>query len=138
MGNTISMQDMRHLNLFGKITQVTTRHSFPYNEMIVFAVPRQMISKAIGVDGRNVRQISEILGRKIKIIAKPNGIENAEKFIRDIVEPVNFLGLEITEEEIILTAGPQSKASLIGRNKRRLLELQKIVEDYFNKDLRIV
>ena len=39
---------------------------------------------------------------------------------------------------LILTAGSQSKAALIGRNKRRLLELQRIAKDYFGKEFRIV
>jgi len=31
----------------------------------------------------------------------------------------------------------QNKAALIGRNRRRLLELQKIAKGFFNKELRI-
>ena len=33
------------------------------------------------------------------------------------------------------TAGKQSKAALIGRNRRRFLEMQKIIADYFVKEL---
>ena len=55
-----------------------------------------------------------------------------------IVSPVTFKDLEIKDNEIILTAGSYSKAMLIGRNKRRLHELQKITRDYFGKDLSIV
>ena len=46
--------------------------------------------------------------------------------------------INISDNEIVLTAGSQSKAALIGRNKRRLLEMQKIISDYFAKDFRIV
>lgn len=138
MVNTISMQDMRHLNLFGKITRIDTRHSFPYNDAIVFAVPKELVSRAVGPNGRNIKKMSEILNRKIKVIAEPKGVENSEKFFQDIVDPVEFKGFEYNNDEIIINAGSQSKAALIGRNKRRLLELQKIAKGYFSRDLRIV
>ena len=138
MVNTIDMQDMRHINLFERITNITTRFCFNYNENIIFCVPRRLISKAVGDNGRNVKKLGEILRRRIKIISTPNGIADARIFFANVVSPIIFKDLEIKNNEIIITAGSQSKAALIGRNKRRLLELQKISEDFFGKELRIV
>ena len=132
------MQDMRHLNLFGKITRIRTRFCFSYNEGLVFCVPKHFVSKAVGDNGKNVKEMSEILRRKIKIIPIPLGIHHAKDFFSAIVSPVEFKNLEINDGEIIITAGSQSKAALIGRNKRRLFELQKIASAYFNKELRVV
>lgn len=138
MVNTIDMQDMRYLNLFGKITRVSTRFCFKYNETIFFCVPRLLVSRAVGGEGRNVKKLNEILRKKIKIIPIPLGVQHAKQFIEAIVSPVTFRDLEIKDNEIILTAGSQSKAALIGRNKRRFLEMQKIVKSYFGKEFRIV
>ena len=69
MVNTIDMQDMRHLNLFERITKIHTRFCFWYNEAIIFCVPRKFISRAIGENGKNVKRLNEILGKRIKIIA---------------------------------------------------------------------
>ncbi len=138
MTSTINMQDMRYLNLFEKITRVQTRYCFPYNDFIVFCVPRHLISAAIGERGDNIKTMSEILRRKIKVIPTPAGLYHAKQFIEAIVSPVRFQDLNINDHEIILTAGSQSKAALIGRNKRRFLEMQKIIKDYFSKDFRIV
>lgn len=132
------MQDMRHLNLFGRITRVSTRFCFKYNEAIVFCVPKSLISKAVGEEGKNVKQIRDLLRKRIKIIPIPNGIQHAKQFIEAIVSPVTFKDLEIKGNEIILTAGSQSKAALIGRNKRRLLEMQKIVKSFFGKEFKII
>ncbi len=68
MAATINMQDMRYLNLFGKITRVNTRFCFKYNEAIVFCVPKSMISRSVGAGGKNVKQLNQILRKKIKII----------------------------------------------------------------------
>jgi transcription antitermination factor NusA-like protein len=138
MIKTINMQDMRYLNLFGKITRVSTRFCFKYNEMIMFCVPKPLISKAIGEGGKNIRQISEIIRKRIRIIPYPRGIQDARIFIGAIIKPVLFKDLEIKDNEIIVTAGNQNKAALIGRNKRRFLEMQKIIKDFFGKEFRIV
>ena len=140
MVNILDMKDIRYINLFGQITGVNTRYCFFYNEFIVFGVPKKLISKAIGKEACNIRKMSETLGRKIKVVGNPNddSKESIREFVRKIVSPVEFKDLEVTDEEIILTAGSQSKAALIGWNRRRETELKEIVKDYFKKDLRIV
>ena len=132
------MQDMRYLNLFGRITGISTRHVLKYNEGIIFCVPKSMIPQALGPNARNIREISDILGRRIRVIPIPQGIEHIKHFIEAIVSPVTFQGLEVKDNEIILTAGKQSKAALLGREKRRLTEMQHIIKDFFGKDFRII
>lgn len=133
------MQDMRHLNLFNQITRIQTRFCVKYNDTIIFCVPREFVARAIGEEGRNVRKISEILQKRVRVIQCPRGIQDVRGFIGILVKPVTFKNLEVTNNEIILTAGNmQNKAVLIGRDKRRLLEMQKIVKDFFSRDFRIV
>ena len=137
MVNTIDMQEMRYLNLFEKIMRVRTRFCFRYNEAIFFCVPRHLLSEAIGENGRNIKEMSKILGRRIKVVVYPEGINNAETFIRAIVSPVTFKNFNVKDNEITI-AGGSNKAALIGRNKRRLLEMQKIIRDFFKKEFRVV
>lgn len=138
MVNTLDMQDLRYLNLFEKITGVRTRYCFEYNNAIMFSVPGNLISQCLGPDARNIYRISDILRKRIKVISLPRNIGDTRAFIGAIVSPVTFRGLDISPNEIVLTAGIQSKAALIGRNKRRLMEMQKIVKDFFQRDFRII
>lgn len=135
---TINMQTMRYINLFDRITNIKTRWCFTYNNFIVFAVPARFMSQAIGISGKHVRVIQDTLGKKIKIVKEAEGLEDTARFIHDVVEPLGFRSLEITDKEIIMTAGGHHKASLIGRNRARLSELSKILEDSLGRTLRIV
>ncbi len=138
MVNTLDMQDLRYLNLFEKITGIRTRYCFNYNNAVIFCVPKEFVSRALGPDVRNLRRISEIVKRRIKVIPIPKNSGDIRRFIELIVSPVTFKDLEIGTDEIILNAGSQSKAALIGRDKRRLIEMQKITKDFFKKDFRII
>ena len=83
--------------------------------------------------------MSEVLGRKIKVVPSPNGNYDIKKFIENIVNPATFRGVEIGEREIIVaSAGTQSKAALMGRDKKRLYELQKIAKDFLGKELKVI
>jgi len=135
----LNMQTIRYINLLDRTSNVKTSKCFIYNNAIVFAVPKSFVSKAIGPGAMNIRRMQESLGKRIRIIAEADGIEDAERFVRTIVEPVSFKRIGIKEGTLIITAGgTQSKAGLMGREKRRMEELSQIIKDTFNLDLKIV
>jgi len=138
MVTTIDMQSLRHLNLFEKITQIQTRFCFPYNNTIIFCVPKPLLFKAIGKNASNLREISQIIGRRVRVVPSPRGIEDVKPFIEAIISPVTFKDVEVTDNEIIVTAGgTQNKAAMLGRNKQRLLEMEKIIKGFFGKEFRV-
>ncbi len=136
--SVIDMKLMRYINLLDRTSRVKTRKCFIYNNIIVFAVPRGLMSQAIGPGAINVRRIQDQLGKKIKIIAEPESKADAENFVRDIVSPIKFKSLELKDGIFILTAGSASKAALIGRNKRRYEELREILLNNFGVELKII
>lgn len=135
---TINMQTMRYINLLNRVSNVKTTKCFVYNNVIIFAVPASLLSRTIGPNGKNVREIQNRLGKRVKIVREANGIGDAERFVEDIVEPIAFVSFEVRGNEIVITAGTRNKAALIGRNKRRLIELSRIIGDNFGKELKIV
>ena len=132
MVKTLDMQFIRYANLFSKITKVRTNHCFEYNNTIVFSVPRKFVLKSIGKDNKNLEVLSGIIGKRIKIVATPKGIEDIENFVSIITRPAKFKGIEVKDGEVIISANSQSKAALIGRGKTRLKEMENILEQYFN------
>ncbi len=141
MAGVIDMQTMRYINLFAKITKVSTTKVFVYNNQIVFAVPKAMVSLAIGKGASNIKKISETLRKKIRVVVMPavDDNEGIKKFVADIVSPIEFNGIELKFGGLVINAGRQSKAALIGRNRQREKELADVLKDFFGiNKLRIV
>jgi NusA-like KH domain protein len=131
MVKVLSMQFIRYINLFTRVTRIKTNHCFEYNNAIVFAVPRNLVTKAIGMDNKNLRTLSEVIRKKIKIVAIPKGVEDIENFVSVITYPVRFKSIEVNGDGAIINANNQSKASLIGRDKIRLEEMKNVLDQYF-------
>jgi len=133
MARTIDMQLMRYINLFEKTTRVQTMKVFTYNNQIVFAVPESTVSLAIGKGAVNVRKLNEILRKKTKVVTMPAIDDNKgiSKFVKDVVDPVEFNKIEVKDNSIIITAGRQSKAALIGRGRQREKELADVLKNFF-------
>jgi len=127
------MQLMRYINLFSKVCRTQTKNCFVYNNQIVYAVPSSKVSYAIGKDAVNVKKLRDILRKKIKVIAMPMEVnqESISKFVAEIVDPVEFNKLEMKEGFVTVSAGRQSKAALIGRNRVREKELSEILKNNF-------
>jgi len=137
--SVINMQAMRYINLLDKVSHVKTRKCFFHNNTVFFAVNGAFMSRAIGPAAENIKKIQDRIGKKVKIIKEAGGIDDAARFVEDVVSPVKFKSLEVKEGVVIITAGSnQNKASLIGRNKRRYDELKKILYDIYKLDLKIL
>lgn len=137
--SVIDMRAMRYINLLDKVSHVRTRKCFIHNNTVFFAVKGPQISRAIGPAAVNIRRIQESVGLKIRIIRDAENIEDAKRFVEDVVSPVRIKSIELKDNCLIITAGNnQNKAALIGRNKRRFEELERVIKDFFNADLRIV
>jgi len=136
---TIDMRLLRYINLLEKISGIKTKRCFIYNNQVIFAVPRKLLSKAIGPKGANIEMLSKKINKKVKIISELNGTNDIERFIGEIVSPTRFKSIEITETELIISAGNfQNKASLIGRDRKKEADLKKIVRENLNLELKII
>ena len=133
MAEIIDMQFMRYINLFEKVSRVSTTKVFVYNNQIIYAVPKIKMSVAIGKNAVNVKKLSDILRRKIKIVEMPpiDDDKGIEKFVGDVVSPIEFNKVEINNNSVVLNAGRQSKAALIGRNRIREKELGDVLKNFF-------
>lgn len=136
MQKKINMLFLQYMNCFEKVLGIRTKHCFPYGNYIIFVVSKEFISKAIGIGGGNIKKLGYKIRRKVRVVPAPESITDLESFIAAIISPIRFRNIKINEEngekEIIIYAPTQSRAMIIGRNKQRLEELKKILDEYFN------
>ena len=133
------MQTMRYMNLLDNVAHVHANKCFVYNNTIYFAVSPKFFSRALGMDNRNVAMISQRLGKRVRIIKDVEDSSSISKFIESVISPVSFVSIELQDNTFVLTAGSRERAAtLIGRNKTRLMELNAVLESYFGKQLKIV
>ena len=111
--------------------KIRTNHCFEYNDTIIFAIPKKLVTRALGKNNENLKKLNRIIGRKVKIVAIPKGRSDIENFVSVITYPVKFKAIEIKDDNVIINASSQNKASLIGRNKKRLEEMRNVLQQYF-------
>lgn len=134
----IDMQTMRYINLFERVARVRATKCFVYNNTIYFAIPPQFFGKANVT--QTSRMIAEQLGKRVRIIRDANeDLNSVGKFVMDVVSPAGFDNFEVQEGVYVITAGSRERAAtLIGRNKMRLMELSAIIQSYFGKEVKVV
>lgn len=101
--------------------------------MLIFVVPYRLVQNAIGRDNRNLQKLSNILHKRIRIVAEPksDSPQDIRQFVTTIISPVEFNTFEVKNHDLTITAGREGKARLIGRGRIRQQELQHILEQYF-------
>ena len=127
---------IQNLNLFTKLTALNAKNCFIYGNTMFFVVDHFSFQKAKERRDSSLRRLSFLLKKKVRIITLP---DNVDKFIQLITYPVKYNQLINENGYITIQAGQQAKASLIGRNHARVLELAEILKQYYDiKGLRIV
>ena len=150
MGKTIDMQFMRYINLFEGISRISTTDCFIYNNTIYFAVKPSLLSKAVGKNGANVRQISETLRKRVRVISMPaiekfdNGSSEEKNkilknFILEVVSPMEFTTLDYVDSVVSISGSREQKAMMIGRDRSKQVELQEVLSRTFGvKELKFI
>ena len=137
MVTRLDITSIQYMNLFNKITGVKAKFCFPYSSSLVFIVDPIMLLNALGERDNNLRRLGITFKKRVKILSEPTP-EKINPFVRRLVSPIKFRNLIIENDEVIIKAGPQAKATLIGRNHSNLDQLQNILKHYFKiKSVRI-
>jgi NusA-like KH domain protein len=137
MTTKLDITSIQYMNLFNRITNVKAKFLFNYASSLVFIVDFENLSRALGERENNLRRLGITFKKRVKIIAEPTP-EKINYFVKRLVAPIKFKSIAIENNEVTIKAGPQAKASLIGRNHSNLDQLDDILKHYFKiKSVRI-
>ena len=131
------LKTIQLINLFENKTRSTVKNFLEYNEIFIFIVKENQARKAIGPKGINVKKLSDLLNKRIKIVEY-----NSEpvKFIKGFISPIVALDIKVEDKIIeIMVSSTREKGLLIGRDKKHLNMLKNLVKKYFDiEDIKII
>ncbi|MEK6951173.1 MAG: NusA-like transcription termination signal-binding factor [Nanoarchaeota archaeon] len=109
---------------------------FKEQETIYFVVATGEAGKAIGRNGVHVQQLQQQLQKKIKVIEYH---DSPAEFVRNLIAPLRVE--EVREEgELLLLQdhNKKTKGLLIGREGKNLRILNRAVQRFFPKEVKVI
>ena len=130
---------IKTMSLFETLTRTQLKDCFiDKNELMVFVVDEQFMSRAIGKNGANVKRIETLLNRKIKILGfTPDLLQ----FVRNLLYPLHVGNIQDQEGTITIEGNDtRTKGLLIGKNSQNIKNNLSIIQRYFNSvnEIRVV
>tara|TARA_Y100000034_G_scaffold128526_1_gene183325 strand:+ start:998 stop:1408 length:411 start_codon:yes stop_codon:yes gene_type:complete len=122
---------MQYISLFESLTKVKVKDSYLKDKGIVFIVERGGLFKAIGKNGANIKKIENMLNKRIKVVEFD---ESVEKFVINLVKPVEVEVSLIDQNVEIKPKEARTKGLLIGREGKNLKELKDIISRHYKID----
>lgn len=104
------------------------------NGILVFIINQGEIAKAIGKKGINIKRLSMLLKKKVKLIEFN---EDVKEFVKNSIQP---LQANLTQEDNKITLESNdttTKAKLIGRDRQNLIALNELVNRYFKVEITV-
>jgi N utilization substance protein A len=126
-------QIIDYINLFENLTKARVKDCF-VNSIILFIVEEGEIGKAVGKKGKNVFMVSKLIKKKIRVVEFNNDVEI---FIKNLIYPVegkiykenNLISIELSKSS--------DKGIILGRERKKLQELQDIINKYFDFEIKV-
>lgn len=131
----LDLRIMGFITTFENITRSKVKDAFfDKSNILVFIVKQGEIGKAIGKKGVNVKKISDVLKKRIKVIEFNSSIE---KFIKNCLLPLKVDVIAEDNKITIKCNTNQERGIVIGRDKSNLNDLKDLVGKFF-KDVEIL
>ena len=107
------------------------------NEKLIFIMEENEMGRAIGRNGANIRRMENTLKKKIKLAEFSNDVL---QFVKNMIYPIE--ALDIGQEDGVITIhgkDTNSKAMLVGRERKNINHLSSIVKRYFEiKEIKVL
>lgn len=122
---------IRYLNILEEISKVRAINCFTLNNTLFFVVKKKDMKKAIGRNGNNVRKVSNIIKKRIRVLSNPTNEEEKVVFIEKMLEPLSIEKITLKGEEVFIKAGLQERSIIIGRNRKGEKEMIDVLNQLF-------
>ena len=125
----LTQDSINNINLFENITGAKVKDCIQDEGKLIFLINEGSVKKALGYNNNNIKKISKILKKEIKIIAFS---EDINKFISNLIYPNKADEIKIENKKIIIKVRDNVvKGKIYGRGRENLRKITSIVKNYF-------
>jgi N utilization substance protein A len=125
------------------MTQATILDCLVNDGRIVFVVAKGELGKAIGKEAQKLKEAKKIFGKQVEVVEKSDDVET---FVRNIFPSININSIKLTtktvdEKEkyfVSVLIEPQHRGIAIGREGERIKAANKLLQRYFNAEMKII
>jgi len=136
MGFVYTKDLIGYMNIFESITQVKAKDCYDAGNELIFILKPADMAKAIGKGGTNVKKLANLLRKSIKIVEFN---DDPIQFIKNFIKPVEGKIYKDPEGVIAIQLdNMEGRRIVLGREKKNLANMQKIVSNYFNTAIKVV
>ncbi len=134
-GIRFTSREMRYIALFESITGAMVKDCIIDDELnrIIFVVKKGEVGMAIGKQGKNIRLLEKMTGKRHEIIEHS---DNPAQFIKNALKPARVKEIRITERPdgktiAVVAVNPKDKGVAIGKNGRNAERIRFLAKRYF-------
>lgn len=124
------------MNLISSLTRARVKDCFKENDVFYCIVEKGEIGKAIGKKGINIQRLGQMLKRRVRMIEY--GTTPAE-LVANLIYPTKVEEIREQEKIVEIVGGnKQTKSMLIGRDSKNLKFLNRVVQRFFDVEVKVV
>tara|TARA_Y100000310_G_C20701659_1_gene830558 strand:- start:1943 stop:2359 length:417 start_codon:yes stop_codon:yes gene_type:complete len=134
----IQKLDIKTIGYISTFEKITKNHPIAFlekNGQLIFIVKEGTARKTIGPRGSNIKRLSNMLAKSIKVIEYS---KDPQKFLLNIVFPIKPEIIEQHEDTLLIRPSThEDKARLIGRNSNNINFTKALLKKHHNLDVRV-
>lgn len=131
----ITAEVIGYINLFESLTRARVKGCHQGDQILIFVVHEGEAGKAIGKKGENIRRLTHLLKKRIKVVEFN---EDPVKFVSNLIFPIKAdIRLEDEKTVVIEGKGAKFKQAVLGTERKNLKEIQSIVSEYFDVTIEV-
>ena len=131
MAVKFNLQTINYINIFSNITKTNVKDCIVKEEIITFIINQNQAARAIGKQGKNVKRLSNLLKKRIKIIEYN---QDPARFVANLISPIKAKDISKQDSIIIVkTNNFKEKSQIYGREKTNFKQIQEMLSKFFSE-----
>ncbi len=127
MSVKLGTQSIRTIAAFEKMTKVHARDCLIMEDSIYFLVDPGKIGFAIGKNGSNIKEVSKVFGKNVRLFAYHNKPEDMLRAMIPMIKSMNM-----GKGTISLTIPASDRVTVIGKGGRNIRAIKEIMNRHFD------